>query len=99
MPRYLTLLPRVFLWLALAMSASIAANAHAKPNAARACLTDCTPRIGIVSAFGEEARAASPQVVLLLTGPNRWVAARASNTLAVIDPETAKRYGIAQQEP
>lgn len=56
MPRYLTLLPRVFLWLALAMSASIAANAHAKPNAARACLTDCTPRIGIVSAFGEEAK-------------------------------------------
>lgn len=55
--------------------------------------------LSTLSAFGEQARGASPQVVLLLTGPNRWVAARASNTLAVIDPETAKRYGIAQQEP
>lgn len=55
--------------------------------------------LSTLSAFGQRARAASPQVVLLLSGSNRWVAARASNTLAVIDPETAKRYGIAQQEP
>ncbi len=55
--------------------------------------------LSTLSAFGEQARGASPQVVLLMSGANRWVAARASNTLAVIDPETAKRYGIAQQEP
>ncbi|CAN5905046.1 5'-methylthioadenosine/S-adenosylhomocysteine nucleosidase [soil metagenome] len=38
--------------LAAAAVLLASAAAHAEP---RACLTDCTPRIGIVSAFGEEA--------------------------------------------
>ena len=37
--------------LALALAPAVAAEAAAKP----ACLTECTPRIGIVSAFGQEA--------------------------------------------
>lgn len=55
--------------------------------------------LAVLSGFGVEARRASPQVVLLLSHTNRWLAARASNALAVIDPETAKRYGITKQEP
>jgi adenosylhomocysteine nucleosidase len=53
MRRQLILLLRVFLLSSLACSVL---SIQAKPNAARACLTDCTPRIGIVSAFGEEAK-------------------------------------------
>jgi HEAT repeat protein len=55
--------------------------------------------LAVLSGFGEQARRASPQVVLLLSHTNRWLAARASNTLAAIDPETAKRHGITKQEP
>jgi hypothetical protein len=52
-----------------------------------------------IAVFGTNASAASPAVVKLLSGTNQWVAARASNVLAVIDPEAAKRYGIRKQEP
>ena len=39
-------------WAALALATAVSATAVAAP---RACLSECTPRIGIVSAFGEEA--------------------------------------------
>jgi adenosylhomocysteine nucleosidase len=39
----------------LALAALLAPSAHAARAAAPACLSECTPRIGIVSAFGQEA--------------------------------------------
>ena len=114
-PAAIQAVPRMSAALDATNSSSIRANAAMALGSIRADPATCVPALAAalatldqplqeqvlstLSAFGEQARGASPQVVLLLTGPNRWVAARASNTLAVIDPETAKRYGIAQQEP
>lgn len=47
----LTALLRRAAWLALAFHATLATAAEPRPR----CLTDCRPRIGIVSAFGAEA--------------------------------------------
>ena len=55
--------------------------------------------LAAISGCGIDVGSAWPQVVGMLLDTNRWLAARASNTLAVIDPEAAKRYGIPEQEP
>ena len=45
---------RTFLWALLTLAASLV-SASAAHAATPRCLTECTPRIGIVSAFGQEA--------------------------------------------
>ena len=45
---------RVFRWVLLMLGAALAAASPALAATAR-CLSECTPRIGIVSAFGQEA--------------------------------------------
>ena len=45
----MTVIPRILALVSLLLGASLAAAAP------RACLSECTPRIGIVSAFGDEA--------------------------------------------
>ena len=42
-------------WRAIAFALALLANGAAAAATPRACLSDCTPRIGIVSAFGAEA--------------------------------------------
>lgn len=94
---------------------SVRANAAMALGAIRQSSSESVPALALVlsapepnlveqalaslAVFGTNASAASPAVVKLLSGPNQWVAARASNVLAVIDPEAAKRYGIRKQEP
>ncbi len=51
--------------LALGLSCAFAARPAARP----ACLTECTPRIGIVSAFGQEADI----LVAQTRSPHTWV--------------------------
>ncbi|MFL6699746.1 MAG: 5'-methylthioadenosine/S-adenosylhomocysteine nucleosidase [Vitreoscilla sp.] len=57
------------LFIAAALALGLASAFAARPAAKPACLTECTPRIGIVSAFGQEADI----LVAQTQAPHRWV--------------------------
>jgi len=59
---------RAFLWALLTLLASLAGTSAAQAAAPR-CLSECTPRIGIVSAFGQEADI----LVARTSGKRSWV--------------------------
>ena len=57
------------LFIAAALMLDLASAFAARPAARPACLTECTPRIGIVSAFGQEADI----LVAQTQAPHTWV--------------------------
>jgi adenosylhomocysteine nucleosidase len=57
------------LFIAVALALGVASAFAARPSAKAACLTECTPRVGIVSAFGQEADI----LVAQTQAPHAWV--------------------------